>query len=99
MVGETSDSRPGGVITSSNRGSGVSSMSMGNGGSGVSSMSVGNGGSSITVGRGSNVVGVSHNSGGNGLLDDGLTLNSNGVGDIVGSINMDGGGHLNNLLS
>merc|ERR1711892_388412 len=44
------------------------------------------------------MVRVSHNSGGNGLLDDGLSLDSNWVWDIVRGINMDGGWDLNDPL-
>lgn len=84
MHGNTGSGGPGSMVTSGNRGSGIST----DGGSGVS-----------TDGDGSsNMVGVGHDGGGNGLLDDGLTLDSYGVGDIVGGINMDGGGDLNNLL-
>merc|ERR1712106_781910 len=44
------------------------------------------------------MVRVSHNSGGNGLLDDGLSLDSNWVWDIVRGINMDGGWDLDDPL-
>jgi len=44
------------------------------------------------------MVRVGHNSRGNSLLDNGLSLNGNWDGDVVGSINMDWGGDLNNLL-
>merc|ERR1719147_518083 len=43
------------------------------------------------------MVGVGHHSGGNRLLDDGLTLDWDGVGGIVRSINMNGGGDLDNV--
>ena len=86
VYGNTGSGGPGSMVTSGNGGSGVSSDSDRSSGVG-------------TDGDGSgNMVGVGHNGGGNGLLDDGLTLDSYGVGDIVGSINMDGGGDLNNLL-
>ncbi len=81
--------RPGSVIAGGNGGGSGVSVTGGNGGSSNVSVS-GNGGS---------MVGVGHNGGGNGLLDDGLTLDSNGVGNGVRGINMDGGGHLNDLLS
>merc|ERR1719507_1606618 len=53
----------------------------------------GSGEMSITKGsRGSvDMVGVSHDSGGNGLPDDGLSLDSDWDVDIVRGINMDGG--------
>merc|ERR1719186_542628 len=41
---------------------------------------------------------VSHDGGGNGLLDDGLSLDSDWDSNIVRGINMDGGWDLNNLL-
>jgi len=47
---------------------------------------------------GLDMVGVSHHGGGHGLLHDGLALHGNWVGNVVGSINMDGGGNLNDLL-
>jgi len=50
-------------------------------------------------GRGSlDMVGVGHHRGGHGLLHDGLALHGNWVGDVVRSINMDGGGNLHDLL-
>jgi len=60
----------------------------------------GSGEMSITKGsRGSvDMVGVSHDSGGNGLPDDGLSLDSDWDVDIVRGINMDGGWDLHNLL-
>merc|ERR1712198_493841 len=70
-----------------------------NGSSGVSSNSNGgSGGNSSDRGSSVDVVGVGHNSRGNGLLDNGLSLNGNWDGDVVGSINMHWGGDLNNLL-
>jgi len=44
------------------------------------------------------MVGVSHNSGGNRLLDDGLSLDRDGVGGIVRGINMDRVGNLDNVV-
>jgi len=44
------------------------------------------------------MVRVGHHGGSDGLLDDGLSLHGNGDGDVVGSINMDGGGDLDDLL-
>merc|ERR1712029_397957 len=84
----------GNLVDGSNSSNGSSSVS----GNSVSSNS--NGGSGNSSNRGSSVdmVGVGHNSRGNGLLDDGLSLNGNWDGDVVGSINMDWGGDLNNLL-
>jgi len=69
-----------------------------NGGSSISS-SVDNRGGLDRAGDSSmgNMVGVGHHSGGNRLLDDGLTLDWDGVGGIVRSINMDGGGDLDNV--
>jgi len=70
----------------------------GNGGSSISSSVDNRGGldraCDSSVG---NMVGVGHHSGGNSLLDDGLTLDWDGVGGIVRSINMDGGGDLDNV--
>merc|ERR1712128_378662 len=43
------------------------------------------------------MVGVSHDSRGNGLPDDGFSLNGNWVWDVVRSINMDGGWDLNDV--
>jgi len=70
--------------------------------SGVDSWSSGVGsGDSVDSGGsrgGLDMVGVSHHGGGHGLLHDGLALHGNWVGNVVGSINMDGGGHLHDLL-
>merc|ERR1711874_615946 len=44
------------------------------------------------------MMGVSHDSGSNGLLDDGLSLDSDWDVDIVRGINMDGGWDLDDLL-
>jgi hypothetical protein len=50
-------------------------------------------------GRGGlDMVGVGHHGGGHGLPHDGLALDGHGDGDVVGSVNMDGGGHLHDLL-
>jgi len=82
-------------VDGSDSSNGSSSVS----GNGVSSNSNGgSGGNSSDRGSSVDVVGVGHNSRGNGLLDDGLSLNGNWDGDVVGSINMDWGGDLNNLL-
>jgi hypothetical protein len=63
------------------------------------SSSVSSGGSGVSSSRGSlDMVRVGHHGGSNGLLHDGLSLHGNGDGDIVGSINMDGGGDLDDLL-
>merc|ERR1712106_1044843 len=59
--------------------------------SGISGIS-GNSGGSIDMVR------VSHDSGGDGLLDDGLSLDGDWVWDIVRGINMDGGWDLDDLL-
>merc|ERR1712223_989367 len=49
--------------------------------------------------RGSiDMVRVSHDGGGNGLLDDGLSLDGDWDSDVVRGINMDGGWDLNDLL-
>jgi len=82
-------------VDGSDSSNGSSSVS----GNGVSSNSNGgSGGNSSDRGSSVDVVGVGHNSRGNGLLDDGLSLNGNWDGDVVGSINMDWGGDLDNLL-
>jgi len=44
------------------------------------------------------VVGVGHNGGSNSLLDNGLTGNRVGVGDVVGGIHVDGCGHTDDVL-
>merc|ERR1712223_1630388 len=44
------------------------------------------------------MVRVGHDGLSNGLPHDGLSLHGNGDGDVVGSINMDGGGDLDDLL-
>jgi len=49
-------------------------------------------------GGGLDMVRVGHHGGSNGLPHDGLSLHGNGDGDVVGSINMDGGGDLDDLL-
>ena len=49
-------------------------------------------------GGGLDVVGVGHHGGGHGLPHDGLSLDGDWDGDVVGSVNMDGGGNLNDLL-
>ena len=51
--------------------------------SGVGSWSIG------SSGGGLDMVGVGHHGGGHGLPHDGLSLHGNGVGDVVGSVNMD----------
>jgi len=60
----------------------------------------GSGEMSVTKSSGGSVdmVGVSHDSGGNGLLDDGLSLDSDWDVDIVRGVNMDGGWDLDDLL-
>lgn len=60
--------------------------------SGVGNWSIGSGGGGLDM------VGVGHHGGSHGLPHDGLSLHGDGVGDVVGSINMDGGGHLHDLL-
>lgn len=82
--GETSMSG----ISGKSRSSSKSSMS------GISSISGNSRGSDGSV----DMVGVSHDSGGNGLLDDGFSLDSDWVWDIVRSINVDGGWDLDDLL-
>merc|ERR550519_1336854 len=62
----------------------------------VDSSSMGNGDGSM--GNSVGVVGVSVDGGGDGLLDDGLSLDGDGVGHGIGGINMDGGGDLDDLL-
>ena len=52
-------------------------------------------GGSVSVTQGSgggllDVVALGHHGGGDGLLHNGLSLDSNGHGDIVGGVNMDG---------
>ena len=47
---------------------------------------------------GLDMVGVSHHGGSHGLPHDGLALHGHWDGDVVGSVNMDGGGNLNDLL-
>ena len=60
---------------------------------------VDSGGSSVAKsGGGLDMVGVGHHGGSNGLPHDGLTLDGNWVGNIVGSVNVDRGGDLHNLL-
>jgi hypothetical protein len=49
-------------------------------------------------GGGLDVVGVGHHGGGHGLPHDGLSLDGDWDGDVIGSVNMDGGGNLNDLL-
>jgi hypothetical protein len=75
------------------------------GGSGVSVVSsqtrvAGVGTNSDGVGGGSNigVMGVGDDGGSNGVLDDGLASNSHRDRDLIGSIHMDGGGDLDDLL-
>jgi len=57
---------------------------------------------SVAKGRGGDslldVVGLSHHGGGHGLPHDGLSLDGDGDGDVVRSINMDGSWNLNDLL-
>lgn len=68
---------------------------------GSSGVTVSKGGRSVSGVSGGNtgvVVGVGDDGSGNGLLDNGLSDNGVGVGDVVGFVNMDGGGDLNNLL-
>lgn len=81
-------------------------------GSGISSMGISSMGISSTDSRGNNrgildmasdssidgMTGVGHNSGGNSLLDNGLTGDSNRDRDIVRGINMDRGGHLDDVV-
>jgi len=59
-------------------------------------------GSSVAIAEGSrgglDVVGLSHHRGGHGLPHDGLSLDGDGDGDVVRSINMDGSWNLNDLL-
>merc|ERR550519_1077165 len=61
----------------------------------VDSSSMGNGDGSM--GNSVGVVGVSVDGGGDGLLDDGLSLDGDGVGHGIGGINMDGGGDLDDV--
>jgi hypothetical protein len=60
------------------------------------------GGSSVAVsqggGGGLDVVALGDDGGGLGPPHDGLSLHGNGHGDVVGSINMDGSGNLDDLL-
>jgi len=49
-------------------------------------------------GGNSDMVGLSVDSGSEGLLDDGLTGNGDGVGNLIGGIDMDGGWDLNDLF-
>ena len=61
--------------------------------SGVSEVGGGSGVSGNVV-----VMGVGDDGSGDGLLDDGLSLDSHGVRDVVGGVNVDGGGDLHDLL-
>jgi len=81
-------------VDGSNGGSGITEVSGISGSNGGSSISGNSGGSNGSI----DMVGVSHDSGGNGLLDDGLSLDSDWVWDIVRGINMDGGWDLDDLL-
>jgi hypothetical protein len=45
-----------------------------------------------------NVVGVSHDSGGNGLLDDGLAGDGHRDGHVVGGVHIDGHGHRDDVI-
>jgi len=76
-------------VDGSNGGGSKTSMGI-SGISGISSNGS-NGGGSVDM------VGVSHDSRGNGLPDDGFSLNGNWVWDVVRSINMDGGWDLNDV--
>jgi len=60
----------------------------------------GGGGVSVTQGSGGgllDVVALGDHGGGDGLLHNGLSLDSNGHGDIVGGVNMDGSWDLDDL--
>jgi len=59
----------------------------------VASVAKGRGGHSLL-----DVVGLSHHRGGHGLPHDGLSLDGDGDGDVVRSINMDGSWNLDDLL-
>lgn len=76
------------LVDGSNGGSGITEVSS------ISCISGNSGGSNSGI----DMVRVSHDSGGNGLLDDGLSLDSDWVWDIVRGINMDGGWDLDDLL-
>jgi hypothetical protein len=69
-------------------------------GSGVSSSGVSSSGiSGVSSNSGINVVlGVGHDRGGLGPLDDGLSLDGHGVGHVVGGIHVHGGGDLDDVL-
>jgi len=78
----------GSLVDGSNRGGSITEVSDMTSISGISGNS----------GGGIDMVRVSHDSGGNGLLDDGLSLDGDWVRDIVRGINMDGGWDLNDPL-
>jgi len=73
---------------------GMSSISVSGNETGMSSNNTVHG-----VGGGGNVGAVGVDGSSNGLLDDGLTLDGDGVGNGIRSINVDGGGDLNDLFS
>jgi len=79
------------LVDGSNGGSGITEVT---GITEMSGISGNSGGSNSSI----DMVRVSHDSGGNGLLDDGLSLDSDWVWDIVRGINMDGGWDLDDLL-
>jgi len=66
--------------------------------SGVSSRGVASVANSGGSGGSLDMVRVGHHGLSKGLPHDGLSLHGNGDGDVVGSINMDGGGDLDDLL-
>jgi len=78
-------------VDGSNRGGSITEVSSISGMTSISGISGNSGG-------GIDMVRVSHDSGGNGLLDDGLSLDGDWVRDIVRGINMDGGWDLDDLL-
>jgi hypothetical protein len=85
------------LVDGSNRGSGiteVTGITKVSGITEVSGISSNSGGSNSSI----DMVRVSHDSGGNGLLDDGLSLDGDWVWDIVRGINMDGGWDLDDPL-
>lgn len=73
------------------RGSSVGTVGVGT----VGNVAGVHGGEDSTV---NDVLGVGHHGGGLGPLDDGLAGNRGGDGHVVGGVNMDGGGHLHDVL-
>merc|ERR550517_759291 len=73
------------------RGSGVGTVGVGT----VGNVAGVHGGEDSTV---DDVLGVGHHGGGLGPLDDGLASDRGGDGHVVGGVNMDGGGHLHDVL-